>query len=176
MKVQKPQKEPIYSGLGKDVVLKINGIKKTIFCLPGETLLDVLRNKLDHTEVKEGCGKGDCGACTVLLDNKPVDACLVMVYKAQGKEITTVRGLGTQEKLHPLQRQFVEKGAVQCGFCLPGHLLAAKALLDKNPHPTTDEIQRAQSGNLCRCTGYVKIIQAIKEVTLKNKKHQNDSA
>ena len=180
MNVKKqPQKEPDmsgYSGPGKDIILKINGIKETVFCLPGETLLDVLRNKLDHTEVKEGCGKGDCGACTVLLDGKPVDACLVMVYKAQRKEIITVRGLGTREKLHPLQRQFIEKGAVQCGFCLPGHLLSAKALLHKNPHPTTDEIRRAQSGNLCRCTGYTKIIEAIEAVSEERERLMNREA
>ena len=167
MNVEKLQKEPLNSGPGKDIRLKINGVEETVFCLPGETLLDVLRNKLDHTEVKEGCNKGDCGACTILLEGKPVNACLVMAYKAQGKEIITAAGLGSREKLHPLQESFIRHGAVQCGFCLPGHLLSAKALLDKKPNPTVEEIQRAQSGNLCRCTGYTKIIEAIKEVSEK---------
>lgn len=148
--------------LGKEVVLKINGTEETVSCLPGETLLYVLRNRLDHTEVKEGCGKGDCGACTVLLNGIPVDSCLVMVYQAQDKEITTVKAMGKKENLHPLQKQFIEKGAVQCGFCIPGQLLSAKALLEKKPRPSIEDIQRALSGNLCRCTGYKKIIEAVK--------------
>lgn len=148
--------------LGRELLLIINGTEERVFCLPGETLLHVLRNRLDHTEVKEGCGKGDCGACTVLLNGTPVDSCLVMVYQAEGKEIITVKGIGIKKNLHPLQRQFIEKGAVQCGFCIPGQLLVAKALLEKNPTPSTEDIQRALSGNLCRCTGYKKIIEAVK--------------
>jgi aerobic carbon-monoxide dehydrogenase small subunit len=147
---------------GKELILRINGREEKAICLPGETLLHVLRNRLNHTEVKEGCGKGDCGVCTVLLDGTPVDSCLVLAYQAEGREITTVKALGTREKLHPLQKQFVERGAIQCGFCIPGQLLSAKALLEKNPHPSIEEIQRALSGNLCRCTGYTKIIQAVK--------------
>ena len=148
--------------IGKELVLRINGREEKVFCLPGETLLHILRDRLNHTEVKEGCGKGDCGVCTVLLDGIPVDSCLVLAYQAEGTEITTVKALGTREKLHPLQKQFVEKGAIQCGFCIPGQLLSANALLEKNPHPSIEEIQRALSGNLCRCTGYTKIIQAVK--------------
>jgi carbon-monoxide dehydrogenase small subunit len=147
---------------GKELTLRINGQEEKVFVLPGETLLHLLRNRLDHTEVKEGCGKGDCGVCTVLLDGVPVDSCLVLAYQAEGREITTVKALGTREKLHPLQKHFIEKGAIQCGFCTPGQLITAKALLEKNPHPSLEEIQRALSGNLCRCTGYTKIIEAIK--------------
>ena len=153
--------------VGKEVVLKINGKEEKVFCQPGETLLYVLRNRLYHTEVKVGCGKGDCGACTVLLDGVPVDSCLVLAYQAQGKEILTVKGLGTPEKVHPLQKKFIEKGAIQCGFCIPGQLLSAKALLEKNPKPTREDIRRAISGNLCRCTGYKKIVDAIEEASEK---------
>jgi len=153
--------------VGKEIFLKINGKEETVFCQPGETLLFVLRNRLYHTEVKEGCGKGDCGACTVLLDGVPVDSCLVLAYQAQGKEILTAKGLGTPEKIHPLQKKFIEKGAIQCGFCIPGQLLSAKALLEKNPKPSRENIKRAISGNLCRCTGYKKIVDAIEEASEK---------
>jgi len=151
--------------VGKEIVLNINDINEKVFCQPGETLLNVLRNKLCHTEVKEGCGKGDCGACTVLLNGIPVDACLVLAYQAEGKRITTVKGLGSEERLHPLQKQFIAKGAIQCGFCIPGQLLSAKALLEKKSRPSKEEIKRAISGNLCRCTGYKKIIEAIEAVS-----------
>jgi len=124
------------------------------------TLLHALR-ELGYTEVKNGCEKGDCGACTVLLDGRAVNSCLVLAVQAQGREVTTVRGLGTVNNLHPLQKNFIEQGAIQCGFCTPGMLLSAKALLDKNPSPTREEIKVAISGNLCRCTGYVRIIDAI---------------
>jgi len=152
---------------GKEVVLKINGKEEKVFCQPGETLLYVLRNRLYRTEVKEGCGKGDCGACTVLLDGVPVDACLVLAYQAEGKEILTVKGLGTPKNIHPLQKIFIENGSIQCGFCIPGQLLSAKALLEKKPRPSREEIKRAISGNLCRCTGYKKIIEAIEEASEK---------
>ena len=156
--------------VGKEIILEINGNEEKVFCQPGETLLQVLRNKLNHTEVKEGCGKGDCGACTVLLDGIPVDSCLVLAYQAEGKKILTVKGLGTQEKLHLLQKKFIEKGAIQCGFCIPGQLLSAKALLEKKSSPSVEDIKRALSGNLCRCTGYKKIIEAIEEAALKIRK------
>ncbi len=113
------------------------------------------------TGPKEGCGTGDCGACTVLLDGKPVTSCLVLAVSAQGKEITTVEGLAKDGVLHPIQRAFVERGGLQCGFCTPGMLLSAKALLDENPHPTREEIRFALAGNLCRCTGYDKIVEAV---------------
>ena len=153
--------------VGKEIILEINGSEEKVFCHPGETLLQVLRNKLNHTEVKEGCGKGDCGACTILLDGIPVDSCLVLAYQAEGKEIVTVKGLGTPEKIHPLQKKFIEKGAIQCGFCIPGQLLSAKALLENNSRPSKEDIKRALSGNLCRCTGYKKIIEAIEEASEK---------
>lgn len=152
-------------GVGREIVLSINDVDEKVFCRPGETLLHVLRDKLFHTEVKEGCGKGDCGACTVLLDGIPVDACLVLAYQAAGKRITTVKGLLSEKKLHPLQKQFVANGAVQCGFCTPGQLLSAKALLEKKSKPSKEEIKRALSGNLCRCTGYKKIIGAVEAVS-----------
>ena len=153
--------------VGKEIILEINGNEEKVFCQPGETLLQVLRNKLNHTEIKEGCGKGDCGACTILLDGIPVDSCLVLAYQAEGKKILTVKGLGTLEKLHPLQKKFIEKGAIQCGFCIPGQLLSAKALLENNSRPSKEDIKRALSGNLCRCTGYKKIVDAIEEASEK---------
>ena len=133
------------------------------------TLLHALR-ELGFTEVKNGCEKGDCGACTVLLDGQAVNSCLVLAVQAQGRKVTTVRGLGTMNNLHPLQRNFIEQGAIQCGFCTPGMLLSAKALLDKNPSPTREEIKVAISGNLCRCTGYVRIVDAIEATAAENKK------
>jgi carbon-monoxide dehydrogenase small subunit len=133
------------------------------------TLLHALR-ELGFTEVKNGCEKGDCGACAVLLDGQAVNSCLVLAVQAQGREVTTVRALGTANNLHPLQKNFIEQGAIQCGFCTPGMLLSAKSLLDKNPSPTREEIQVAISGNLCRCTGYTRIIDAIEATAAENKK------
>jgi len=124
------------------------------------TLLQALR-EMGYIEVKNGCEKGDCGSCTVLLDGRTVNSCLVLAVQAHGREVTTVRGLGTMDNLHPLQRHFIEHDAVQCGFCTPGMLLSAKALLDGNPSPIREEISEAISGNLCRCTGYVRIVDAI---------------
>lgn len=124
------------------------------------TLLQALR-EMGYVEVKNGCEKGDCGSCTVLLDGRTVNSCLVLAVQADGREVTTVRGLGPVDGLHPLQRNFIERDAVQCGFCTPGMLLSAKALLDGNPSPTRDEISVGISGNLCRCTGYVRIVDAI---------------
>lgn len=124
------------------------------------TLLQALR-EMGYIEVKNGCEKGDCGSCTVLLDGRTVNSCLVLAVQAHGRQVTTVRGLGTMDSLHPLQKNFIEHDAVQCGFCTPGMLLSAKALLDGNPSPTREEISVAISGNLCRCTGYVRIVDAI---------------
>jgi aerobic carbon-monoxide dehydrogenase small subunit len=132
---------------------------------PTWTLLKVLRERLRLTGTKKGCEQGDCGACTVLLEGKAVNACLVLALQAQGKRIETVEGLGTAENLHPLQKSFIKQGAVQCGFCTPGMLMSAKALLEEHPHPAVEEIKRGISGNLCRCTGYVKIIKAIAEAS-----------
>jgi carbon-monoxide dehydrogenase small subunit len=123
--------------------------------------LDVLRDLLGLTGTKEGCGRGECGACTVLLDGSPVNACLLYAAKLQGRALLTVEGLARGEELHPLQEAFLEEGAVQCGYCTPGMLLSAKALLDRVPRPTVPEIEEALSGNLCRCTGYIKVVRAV---------------
>jgi len=143
------------------VTLTVNGDEYSVLVKPNMTLLDLLREELDLTGSKKSCELGDCGACTVLLDGKPVNACLVLAATAQDREILTIEGLARNGKLHPLQEAFVKEGAVQCGFCTPGMILSAKALLDENPDPTEEEVRTAIAGNLCRCTGYVKIVQAI---------------
>ncbi len=140
----------------------INGDPVEFVCQPGETLLDVLRDRLGLTGSKEGCGTGDCGACSVTLDGRLVCSCLVLGAEAEGREVTTIEGLADGEKLHPLQTKFIEHAALQCGICTPGFLVAAKALLDRNPSPTDEEIRYALAGNLCRCTGYDKIVRAVK--------------
>ncbi len=145
----------------KSVELKVNGESYELAIDPRRTLLEVLRDGLGLTGTKKGCGAGDCGACTVIMDGKPVVSCLVLAVEAQGKDIMTIEGLATDGQLHPLQAAFVEHGATQCGFCTPGMILSAKALLDANPKPTEEEIVQGISGNLCRCTGYVKIVEAI---------------
>jgi len=131
---------------------------------PNTTLVDLLRYHLGLTGTKKGCDLGDCGACTVLMDGRAVNSCLVLAVQANGRTVQTVEGLETAEGLHPLQQAFVEKGAIQCGFCTSGMILSAKELLDRTPHPQEPEIRSAISGNLCRCTGYQKIIEAIKDV------------
>ena len=143
------------------VSFKVNGDIYEVEVEPRESLLDVLREKLSLTGTKKGCNTGDCGACTVILEGKPVNSCLVLAVEAEGKEVLTIEGVAQGGKLHPLQEAFIQYGAVQCGYCTPGMILSAKALLDENPHPSEEEIKRAISGNLCRCTGYVKIIEAI---------------
>jgi carbon-monoxide dehydrogenase small subunit len=130
---------------------------------PNTTLVDLLRYELRLTGTKKGCDLGDCGACTVLMDGKAVNSCLVLAVQANGRSVQTIEGLETAEGLHPLQQAFIEKGAIQCGFCSSGMILAAKELLDRAPHPQEAEIRGAISGNLCRCTGYQKIIEAIKD-------------
>ena len=130
---------------------------------PNRRLIDLLRDQLGLTGTKEGCGQGECGACTVLMDKKAVNACLVLAFQADGKEILTIEGLGTEDNLHPIQEAFLRQGAVQCGYCTPGMILAAKAILDKSINPTEEEIRRGISGNLCRCTGYQKIVDAIQD-------------
>ena len=139
----------------------VNGKNISFTVDSNERLIDLLRNRMNLTGTKEGCGKGDCGSCVVIVDGKTVNACLMLAPQAQGKKIVTIEGLGSPEKLHPIQESFVEKGAVQCGFCIPGMIVTAKNFLDQNPNPTRQEIREAISGNLCRCTGYVKIIDAI---------------
>jgi carbon-monoxide dehydrogenase small subunit len=146
----------------ESLTMLLNGEEVTMHIEPDALLADVLREHLGLTGTKEACGEGECGACTVLLDGRPVTSCLVPALKAQGREVGTVEGLASGGELHPLQKSFIEHGAVQCGYCTPGMLMSAKALLDRNPHPTEEEIKEAISGNLCRCTGYVKIVEAIK--------------
>jgi aerobic-type carbon monoxide dehydrogenase small subunit (CoxS/CutS family) len=141
--------------------IKVNGRDYKIGAKPWRTLLDVLRNELGFIGTKEGCGTGSCGSCTVLMDGQAVNACLVLVAEAKGKAITTIEGLSREGKLHPLQQAFMDEGAVQCGFCTPGMILTAKAFLDLNPNPSESQIREAISGNLCRCTGYDKIVRAI---------------
>jgi carbon-monoxide dehydrogenase small subunit len=151
------------------VKVKLNGEWRELKATARETLLEALRNKLGAWEVKNGCGKGDCGACAVLLDGRAVNSCLTLAVQANGKEIVTLKGIGTEENPHPLQNSFVRRGAIQCGFCTPGMIVSAKALLDQNPDPGREEIKEGISGNLCRCTGYKKIIDAIQEVAHGNK-------
>lgn len=145
------------------VTLKVNGKPFSINTLPNRTLLEVLRDDLGLTGTKEGCSTGECGACTVLMNGEPVNSCLVIIGSANGASIETVEGLERNGKPHPLQKAFVEVGAAQCGYCTPGMLMASKALLDHNPKPDDEEIRHALSGNLCRCTGYVKIIEAVQQ-------------
>jgi len=133
-----------------------------------KTLLEVLREDLGLTGTKRGCDVGTCGACTVLIDGKPYLSCLTLAVDVQGKKILTIEGLGKDGALHPLQQAFVEKGAIQCGFCTPGMILTAKAFLEEKPHPSEEEVKKAIAGNLCRCTGYVKIVEAILSVTDKS--------
>lgn len=147
------------------ISVTINGELRELAVEPYRSLLDVLRNEAGLTGTKKGCGVGDCGACTVILNGQPVNACLVLGVEADGAEVETIEGLArmteTGWQLHPLQANFLRLGAAQCGFCTPGMIMAAKALLDENPHPTEAEIRFAIAGNICRCTGFIKIIEAI---------------
>ncbi len=151
------------------IEIKLNKELKKVEVTAQETLLEVLRNKLGATDVKDGCGKGDCGACAVLLDGKAVNSCLTLALQANGKEVTTLRGIGNEKNPHPIQNSFVKHGAVQCGFCTAGMVVIAKAFLDQNQNPSRQEIREAISGNLCRCTGYEKIIDAIQNMALESK-------
>jgi carbon-monoxide dehydrogenase small subunit len=144
------------------ISLKINGQEYELAIHPNRTLLEVLREDLTLTGTKEGCDDGVCGTCTVLLNGAPIRSCLYLAIEAQGKEVTTIEGLAEGERLHPIQQAFIKHGAIQCGYCSPGMILTAKALLDKNPTPTEQDIKLAIAGNFCRCTGYNKIVTAIK--------------
>jgi carbon-monoxide dehydrogenase small subunit len=148
----------------KEIILKVNGEEREVAVEPRQTLLEILRNDLGLTGTKEGCGNGNCGTCTVLLDGKAVSSCLILAIEVEGQEITTIEGLAKAGEIHLLQKAFIEEGAIQCGFCSPGMILTAKAFLDANPHPTEAEARQAISGNLCRCTGYDKIVRAILKV------------
>ena len=147
--------------------LNVNSEEKEILTEVNKTLLEVLREDLGLTGTKRGCDLGTCGACTVLIEGKPFLSCLTLAVDVQGKKIATIEGLAKEGELHPLQKAFVEKGAIQCGFCTPGMILTAKAFLDENPHPSEGNVKKAISGNLCRCTGYVKIVEAILSVSEK---------
>jgi carbon-monoxide dehydrogenase small subunit len=148
---------------GIAVSTTINGDGVDFLCQAEETLLDVLRDRLGLTGAKEGCGTGDCGACSVIVDGRLVCACLVLGAEAEGRRIETIEGMATADKLHPLQEKFLEHAALQCGICTPGFLMAAKYLLAQNPEPTEEEIRFGLAGNLCRCTGYDKIVRAVKD-------------
>ena len=147
------------------IKLTVNGIENTVETESNKTLLWVLRNKLKLIGTKTACERGDCGLCTVLLDDTPVKSCLVLAVEANGHKITTIEGIAKEGVLSPIQRKFIELGAIQCGFCTPGMVLSAKALLDENPKPSEEEIRSGIAGNLCRCTGYLQIVQAIKAVS-----------
>jgi len=144
-----------------EVILNVNHVNYRVEVEPRRTLVEVLRETLGLTGTKRSCNEGECGACTVLMDGKPVASCLILAVDAQGREIVTIEGLSDGERLHPLQEAFVKHGAIQCGFCTPGMVLSAKALLDGNPRPTALDVRKAISGNLCRCTGYQQIVDAI---------------
>ncbi|RLB68072.1 MAG: (2Fe-2S)-binding protein [Deltaproteobacteria bacterium] len=143
------------------ITFQLNGITCEVLVNPNQTLVRMLRDDLGLTGTKYGCGEGDCGSCTVLLDGEPVNSCLMLAAQVDGHQITTIEGLADGDKLHPLQTSFIEKGAIQCGFCTPGMILSAKNLLEKQPNPSELEVRTAISGNLCRCTGYQKIVEAI---------------
>jgi len=141
--------------------LRVNGHHHQVAAMPNSTLLRVLRESLEYLDIKNGCEKGDCGACTVLMNGKPVNSCLVLAWQADEAEITTAAGLGSLYRPHIIQQAFADVGAAQCGYCTPGMIVSTKALLDENPHPTEEDIREAISGNLCRCTGYSQIVRAV---------------
>lgn len=149
--------------------LKVNGMEHEIAVEPYWTLLDVLREKLGLTGTKKGCGTGNCGACTILLQGKPVSSCLLLAIDAKNKDINTIEGLAKDGNLHPIQEAFIKFGAFQCGYCTPGFIMTAKALLDVNPNPSEQEVKEGLVGNLCRCTGYNRIVQAVMAVSKESK-------
>jgi len=158
---------PIESQKTAQIRITLNGEETDVSFAPYKTLLEVLREDLGHTGTKHGCELGECGACAVLLDGKPVLSCLVLALECDRKNVLTVEGLGLDGNLHPLQNAFADLGAAQCGYCIPAILVSAKALLDQNPHPNRNQIREAISGNLCRCTGYLQIFEAVEAAVLK---------
>ena len=156
----------------KQITLTVNGVKRKLFVASNELLLNVLRDHLELTGAKYGCGIGECGSCTVLLDGEPVLACLTLAMAVDGSDVVTIEGLsGADGGLHQVQESFLNHGAVQCGFCTPGMILTGKALLDENPQPTEEEIREYIRGNLCRCTGYTQIVKAIKDSSVKGEEY-----
>jgi len=151
----------------KRIKVTVNGILYELSVQPWETLLDVIREHLGLTGTKEGCGLGECGACTIIMDGKTVNSCLVLAVEADSRVITTIEGLANGDELHPIQEAFIKCGGLQCGFCTPGMIMSTKALLEQNPSPDEEEIRKAIAGNFCRCTGYTKIIESVK-VAAKN--------
>ena len=154
----------------KVITMNVNGREYEIAVAPNRTLTQALREELGLLGTKEGCGIGDCGACTVILDGRPVNSCLVLAVQANGSQVMTIEGVAEDQNLHPVQQAFVDHGAIQCGFCTPGMVLSAKSLLERNPHPTELEVREAISGNLCRCTGYQKIVEAVQDAAQTMKK------
>lgn len=144
-----------------EIKLQVNGETHLMEVEPRMTLLDFLRNELNLTGTKEGCGEGDCGACTVVVDGMAVNSCIMLAVEADGKDVLTIEGVADGDNLHPIQQSFIERGAIQCGFCTPGMILTAKTFLEENPSPTELEVRKAIAGNLCRCTGYDKIVKSI---------------
>jgi carbon-monoxide dehydrogenase small subunit len=161
---------------GIHVTTSINGDPVEFVCEAEETLLDVLRNRLGLTGSKEGCGTGDCGACSVTVDDRLVCSCLMLGAEAEGRKIATIEGMAAGDELHPLQRKFLEHAALQCGICTPGFLVAAKSLLERNPDPSETEIRYWLAGNLCRCTGYDKIIRAVQDAAAEMRKEGRHAA
>jgi len=153
----------------RPIRLTINGKEYEVFVSPNQTLVDLLRYDLGLTGTKKGCDMGDCGSCTVIMDGRPVNSCLVLAVQANGGDILTIEGLESEEGLHPVQQSFIDHGAIQCGFCTSGMILSGKALLDRNPEPNESDIRMALSGNLCRCTGYQKIVEAVEDAGQKNR-------
>jgi carbon-monoxide dehydrogenase small subunit len=154
------------------VTTTVNGDQIEFLCDVQETVLDVLRNTLGLTGTKEGCGTGDCGACSIIVDGRLVCGCLMLGVEAEGRDILTVEGVGSPDRLHPVQQKFLEDAALQCGYCTPGFIVAAKALLDENPEPSETEIRYWLAGNLCRCTGYDKIVRAVQDAAAEMRGHQ----
>ena len=154
----------------KKIQITLNGKKTSVEVQAHRLLLDLLRDEIGLTGTKEGCGTGDCGACTVLLNGKPVNSCLILSGELDGAEIVTIEGLKIGPELHPVQKAFIQDGGAQCGYCTPGMLMMSKGLLEENPNPTEEEIRFALSGNLCRCTGYAKIIQAVQDAAVELKR------